>query len=486
LLGAHTGEVQSEADVAALRAATSRNCDQRSRTNQQRLDDYRRVRNESMEGTMDGDPYRKIAWRLIPFLLACYATAIIDRFNIGFAKLQFLQDLKLDDTAFGLAAGAFSVGYVAVEVPSNLLLVRIGIRKTLLRIMVLWGGVTVLLSLAQNQYHLYSLRFLLGVAEGGFFPGILFYLTLWFPDRIRGRMTSLFVMAVPLGGIIAGPLSGLIMDGMQGLNGLHGWQWLFIIEGLPPVVLGVVAYCYLSDEPKHAPWLTSGEKRRVEADLAQDRLATTKASTGKFSEALREPRVYVLAFVYLSFFCSLNTILLWTPTILKKVGAASATEIGWLTGTISVASAAGMVAIGYNSDRTMERRWHVAICGLAAAACFFLLYLAQNSVVATLMLLAAASIGVFAILSLFWTIPNSMLEGNAAAGGLALISAIGAFGGAACPAFVGWLSVISGNIYVPLGAVGTLLAVGMLALLVGIPRPATAPPRKQGSLPKRP
>ena len=273
-----------------------------------------------MEGTMDGDPYRKIAWRLIPFLLACYATAIIDRFNIGFAKLQFLQDLKLDDTAFGLAAGAFSVGYVAVEVPSNLLLVRIGIRKTLLRIMVLWGGVTVLLSLAQNQYHLFSLRFLLGVAEGGFFPGILFYLTLWFPDRIRGRMTSLFVMAVPLGGIIAGPLSGLIMDGMQGLNGLHGWQWLFIIEGLPPVVLGVVAYCYLSDEPKHAPWLTSGEKRRVEADLAQDRLATTKASTGKFSEALREPRVYVLAFVYLSFFCSLNTILLWTPTILKKGG----------------------------------------------------------------------------------------------------------------------------------------------------------------------
>jgi sugar phosphate permease len=442
-------------------------------------------RANSMRGTIDAGPYRKMTWRLIPFLLACYTTAIIDRFNIGFAKLQFLHDLKLDDAVFGLAAGAFSFGYVALEVPSNLLLVRIGVRKTLLRIMVLWGCVTILLSLAQNQYHLYILRFLLGVAEGGFFPGILFYLTLWFPDRMRGRMTSLFVMAVPLGGIIAGPLSGLIMDGMQGVNGLHGWQWLFIIEGLPPVVLGIAAYFYLSDNPKQASWLTADEKQRVEADLAQDRSATAKATTGKFSAALREPKVYLLAFVYFSFFCSLNTILLWTPTLLKRVGVATVTEIGWLTGAISVASAVGMVAVGYSSDRMMERRWHVAICGLVAAVCFFLMSLAETNVVATLVLLAVASIGVFAILSLFWTIPNSILEGSAAAGGLALISSIGAFGGTVCPAFVGWLSVVSGTIYLPLAVIGVLLAIGMLALLVGIPRPAAAPLQRQVSTPGR-
>ncbi len=420
-----------------------------------------------MPTPIDVGPYGKIAWRLIPFLLACYAIAIIDCFNIGFAKLQFLKDLGLDDATFGLAAGIFSVGYVALEVPSNLLLVRVGVRKTLLRIMVLWGLVTALLALAQNQYHLYILRFLLGAAEGGFFPGILFYLTLWFPDRIRGRMTSLFVMAVPLGGIIAGPLSGLIMDRMQGVQGLHGWQWLFLIEGVPAVLLGIAAYFYLSDGPAQASWLSGEEQRRVAADLAADRANAVK-TTRNFGAALREPQVYVLAFIYFAFFCSLNTILLWTPTLLKRVGVATATEIGWLSGAISVASAIGMVAIGYSSDRLMERRWHVAVCGFVAAACFGALQLAAGSVLMTVVLLAVASVGIFAILSLFWTIPNATLEGGAAAGGIALISAIGSFGGAICPALIGWISVATGSLYIPLAVIGALLAVGMLALIAAV------------------
>jgi MFS family permease len=180
--------------------------------------------------------YRKIAWRLIPFLLLCYMLATIDRFNIGFAKLQFLHDLKLDDAVYGIAAGIFSVGYVAFEVPSNLLLERVGVRRTLLRIMVLWGMVTCLLMFAQSAMHLYILRFLLGVAEAGFFPGILLYLTYWFPDRLRGRMTSLFVMAVPVGGIISGPLSGWVMSRFQAVGGFHGWQWLFLTEGAPAIL----------------------------------------------------------------------------------------------------------------------------------------------------------------------------------------------------------------------------------------------------------
>ncbi|MCA6125084.1 MFS transporter [Bradyrhizobium sp. WSM 1704] len=426
-----------------------------------------------MHDTADARLYRRIAWRLIPFLLACYTIAIIDRFNIGFAKLQFLKDLNLDDAVFGLAAGVFSIGYVALEVPSNLLLVRIGVRKTLLRIMVLWGAVTVLLALVQNQYHLYLLRFLLGAAEGGFFPGILYYLTLWFPDRVRGRMTSLFVMAVPLGGIIAGPLSGLIMDHMQGVHGLHGWQWLFIIEGGPAVLLGIAAYLYLSDGPQAAAWLSAEEQRQVANDLARDR-ASAPGTTRSFAAALREPRVYLLSFIYFAFFCSLNTILLWTPTLLKRVGVATATEIGWLSGAISVASALGMVAIGYSSDRLMERRWHVVACGLVAATCFIALQAAQGSIVLTVAMLAAASIGIFAILSLFWTIPNATLDGSAAAGGIALISAIGSFGGAVCPALIGWMNVATGSIYRPLALVGALLALGMLTLILGVPKPREA------------
>ncbi|KWV57975.1 MFS transporter [Bradyrhizobium macuxiense] len=424
----------------------------------------------SMQDAANSALYRRIAWRLIPFLLACYTVAIIDRFNIGFAKLQFLHDLKIDDAVFGFAAGIFSVGYVALEVPSNLLLVKIGVRKTLLRIMVLWGAVTILLALVQNQYHLYILRFLLGAAEGGFFPGILYYLTLWFPDRMRGRMTSLFVMAVPLGGIIAGPVSGLIMDHMHGARGLHGWQWLFILEGVPAVLLGIVAYLCLADCPQTATWLSADERRQVTSDLARDRAAASGA-TRSFGAALREPRVYLLSFIYFAFFCSLNTILLWTPTLLKRVGVATATDIGWLSGAISVASAIGMVAIGYSSDRTRERRWHVVSCGLAAAACFIALQAAQNSVALTVMLLAIASIGIFAILSLFWTIPNATLEGSAAAGGIALISAIGSFGGAVCPALIGWMNVATGSIYTPLAIVGAVLAVGMLTLIVGVPKP---------------
>ena len=412
--------------------------------------------------------YRKVAWRLIPFLLACYTIAIIDRFNISFAKLQFLHDLRMNDEVFGWAAGIFSVGYVALEVPSNLLLDRIGVRRTLLQIMVLWGLVTALLMLARNEYHLYILRFLLGAAEGGLFPGVLFYLTFWFPDRLRGRMTSLFVMAVPFGGIIAGPVSGLIMDGMQGVGGLHGWQWLFLIEGLPAVVLGVMAFFWLPDRPSDAQWLTAAEAKVIQRDLCHDQQRAGHGTS--FATALRDRKVYLLAFTYFSFFCSLNTILLWAPSLLRQVGVATTTNIGWLSGGISVISALGMLVVGYNSDRTRERHWHVALCGFVAAACFILLPLAAGNVAMTVVTLTIASIGIFSILSLFWTIPSAYLEGSAAAGGIALISAIGSFGGAVCPAFVGWLTVKTGSLYGAIAAVGVLHAVGMIALLIWAPR----------------
>jgi sugar phosphate permease len=353
-------------------------------------------------------------------------------------------------------------------VPSNLLLDRIGVRRTLLRIMVLWGLVTMLLMFARNQYHLYILRFLLGAAEGGLFPGVLFYLTFWFPDRLRGRMTSLFVLAVPFGGIIAGPVSGLLLDEMQGVAGLHGWQWLFLIEGVPAVVLGIMAFFWLPDRPSDARWLTAAEAAAIQAGVDADRPPAGLGTS--FGAALRDRKVYLLAFIYFSFFCSLNTILLWAPSLLRQVGVTTATNIGWLSGGISMLSALGMLVVGYSSDRLRERHWHVALCGFAAAACFILLPLAAGSVAMTVACLTIASIGIYSILSLFWTIPSAYLQGSAAAGGIALISALGSFGGAVCPAFVGWLTVKTGSLYPALTAIGLLHAVGMATLLIWAPR----------------
>jgi sugar phosphate permease len=420
--------------------------------------------------------YAKIIRRLIPFLLICYIVAMIDRLNIGYAKLEFLKDLHLNEAIFGLAAGIFYVGYVLFEVPSNLLLERRGIRWVLLRIMMMWGLVTMALALADNATHFYILRFLLGVAEAGFFPGILLYLTFWFPDRLRGRVTSAFATALPIAGIIAGPLSGTIMSRLADVGGLRGWQWLFLLEGLPAVLLGIIAFFYLADRPEKASWLSADEKRQVAADLAGDRSAARVRTKLRFSEALRDSRLYLLAVIYFAYFCSLNAVLLWIPTLLRSVGIASVSDIGWISGGISLVATCGMLIMGYSSDRLRERRLHVVCAGMATGCAFLCLSLAQHSSLATILLLTVAATGVYSVLALFWTIPSSYLEGNAAAGGLATISAVGSFGGAVSPAFIGWARELTGSFYMALGAVGLLVMAGMALLLIAFrePRPKTA------------
>jgi sugar phosphate permease len=385
--------------------------------------------------------------------------------------LQFIHDLSLNDASFGVAASMFSIGYVAFEVPSNLMLARIGVRKILLRIMVLWGICCSLLSLAQGAHYLYIMRFLLGLAEAGFFPGLVVYLTYWYPNRYRGRIMSLLGIALPLSGAIGGPLAGCIMDSLQGVSGWHGWQWLFFIEGLPAVLLGVIAYFYLQDKPGQADWLSTDEKRLVIDDLEGDPKASSAKSPKNFRAALRDPKVYLMALIYFAFFCSLNSIMLWGPTLLRIVGLKTVTSIGWWSGYISAVSIAGMLVVGYSSDRMVERRWHAALCGITVAVCLLLLPLASQSSGLTIALLMVASVGVYSFYGIFWTIPSAYLGSSAMAGGIALISSLGYCGAIVSPTFVGWIKVQTGSLYIGLSTIGVIVLLGMLLLLIFLPGP---------------
>lgn len=417
---------------------------------------------------MNGDSavrsvYRRVTLRIIPFVFVCYLIAMIDRLNVSFAKLQFMAELHLSETQFGFAASLLYVGYILFEVPSNLMLQRSGIRLTLLRIMALWGAMTILLAFAATAAQFYVIRFLIGLAEAGFLPGVLLYLTYWFPDHMRGRMTSLFVTALPVSGIIGGPLAGWIMTATDGLYGLQGWQYLFLLEGLPAVVLGGVAYLYLSNGPEHATWLSPSERATIRQELAAGPVIASEQPQS-FATALADKRVWGLALTYFLFYCVENALLVWIPTLLRSVGITSVLEIGWLGGGISVVSMLGMLAISFSSDRLHERRWHVIGCGTVSGATFLLLPLAASSVAVTTLILMVSSIAVFAFLALFWTIPSAYLRGTSAAGGLALISSIGALGGVVSPIYIGWMKDLTGSFYGALGSLGLLLILGMAVL----------------------
>ncbi|MFM0239313.1 MFS transporter [Paraburkholderia phytofirmans] len=424
--------------------------------------------NNASSSSADDGVFRKVARRIIPFIFVCYVVNFIDRVNIGFAKLQFLQDLKLDDSVFGIAAGMFFVGYVIFELPSNLLAARIGVRKTLVRIMVLWGALTVVLAFVRSAHALYVVRFLLGAAEAGFFPGVILYLTYWFPDRRRGRIMSLFVMAVPLAGIVGGPLSGWIMSHLHGELGFAGWQWLFLIEGVPAIALGLVAYFVLDDRPADAKWLNDSEKAQIATALnaGRARHAPEARSHAPLADVLTNPRIYLMSTIYFTVFMALNAVGFWIPSLLRQVGVHRISDIGWMSGAISLCTAIGMLLLGRHSDRHMERRWHVAGCGFAVAASFLLLPLTAHSVALTVVLLVIASVGIYAALSLFWTIPTSYLREDTAPGGIATITALGALGGAVSPWMVGALKTSTGSLYTGLGAIGVLLVIGMVVLLL--------------------
>lgn len=416
--------------------------------------------------------YRRVSLRLIPFLFICYVAAYLDRINIGFAQLQMKADLGFSDAVYGLGAGIFFFGYALFEVPSNLLLERIGARKTLLRIMVLWGLTSACMMFVTTPTQLYVARFLLGLFEAGFFPGIILYFTYWFPSGMRAKIIALFMSGMAVAGIIGGPLSGWIMNDMAGINGWAGWQWMFLIEGLPAVALGIMAWFLLEDRPGQAKWLSQREKDIIERTLQQDQRDLGPAHHGSLIGAMRDPKIYILAFAYFTFIAGTYVITFWLPTIVKSFGVSDPLRIGMLTAIPYTIGAIGMVVLSKHSDRTRERRWHAAGAAFLGGAGLVAATFLSDNLALALVALSFATIGILATMPLFWAMPTAYLSGPAAAGGIALINSLGLIGGFVSPFVIGWFKTATGRVDYGLYFVTALMVLGALALLIGVPAKA--------------
>lgn len=427
----------------------------------------------SADARDDAALFRKITWRLMPLLCACYVLNYLDRTNVGYAQLQMKDQLGFSDAVFGLGAGIFFIGYAVFEIPSNLMLAKIGVRATLLRIMGLWGLASAAMMFATTPMQFYVLRFLIGVFEAGFAPGVLFYLTLWFPSHRRAQATALFFMAFGAAPIVAGPIAGLTMTYLDGVLALRGWQWLFLLEGLPSVLLGVVAFRWLSNSPAQAPWLTAAEKQRVARLLAEDQAANGAAERHTFGAAMRDGRVWLIGFMSFLIILGIYALSFWQPTILKSMGL-SVLQIGFYSVIPAVAGIAANIVVGRHSDRRKERRWHFAIGALAGAAGLALTTLFMQSPLAAVLCLALAAMGISSAFTVLWAIPGNFMSKSAAAAGIALISTIGGSAGLVAPMMVGALKTLTGGFTASLYVLSGALVLSALLMLLVLPASALA------------
>jgi MFS family permease len=410
---------------------------------------------------------RKIAWRLMPLIIICYLFAFFDRVNISFAKTALQADLGLSNTAYGLGASLFVVGYVLLEVPSNLMLYRFGARRWIARIMISWGLATAAMVFVHAEWQFYALRFLIGAMEAGFAPGILYYLTLWFPKAYRGRISSIFFLATAFSGIIGAPVSGLILSYMNGVHGLAGWQWLFIAGGLPCVLLGFVVLARLDDGIDQAKWLTPDERTVIAVQLGRQ---NDEIGDHSITRALLMPGVLILGLIYFLIQVGSYGLNFWGPDLIKTASGGSPSLIGFLTAVPYVCGAISMVVIGYLSDKSGERAKFVAGLIFAAALGFFAAGVFDKTLVFLIGALALLGAGVVAAIPTFWTLPPKILTGVGAAGGIALINTLGQLGGIVSPVMVGAVKDATGSTTPALYVIGSLCVLCAAILLFGLPR----------------
>ncbi|MBN3725117.1 MFS transporter [Burkholderia sp. Ac-20379] len=410
--------------------------------------------------------FRRAAWRFMPLLFVCYVVAYLDRVNVGFAKLQMLNDLHFSDAVYGLGAGLFFVGYFFFEVPSNLLLHRLGARRWIARIMVTWAILSLMTAWVSTPFMFYAVRFLLGIAEAGFFPGMILYLTYWFPSHRRGKMTAVLMAGNPVSGIVGGPLSGFIMHAFGGVAGHAGWQWLFVIEALPAAVLGVAVYCFLDDRVQDARWLGDAEKSHILSEIQNDKSVATH---GSVKAVFASGRVWLLCLILFGIIMGSYAIGFWQPTIIKSSGINDPLTVGLLTIIPYTAALFAMLIVGRHADRTRERRWHVSAPALLAAAGFCLCAFSGNQLLPAMIGLTLAAVGVISALPMFWALPTSFLGGTGAAAGIALINSTGNLAGFVSPAVIGWLKTETHTLASGLYLVAGTLTLSALLILAFMP-----------------
>jgi D-galactonate transporter len=412
---------------------------------------------------LEAQTYSKVTWRLLPFLFLCYVAAYLDRVNVGFAKLQMLNDLQFSETVYGLGAGIFFIGYFLFEVPSNVIMHKVGARIWIGRIMITWAILSAATMFVTTPTMFYVIRFLLGVAEAGFFPGIVLYLTYWFPAQRRSRMNALFMIGIPIAGVLGGPLSGWIMKSFNGAHGLESWQWLFLLEAIPSLILGVVTLFYLPNSIRASKWLSQEEKVILEENIAQD-------SGGKADHSLAKVfgngKVWLMAAIYFCCMMGLYGVSFYLPTLIKAAGVKDALDVGLLTAIPYGCAVIAMLFIARSADRTRERRWHFAIASALGGLGMLLSTIYGDNVVIALAALSLGTAGLLATMPVFWTYPSAILSGTAAAAGIAMINSIGNLAGFVSPSIIGFMKDITQSTNAGMYVVSGALFLGaVLALL---------------------
>ncbi|NWA28638.1 MFS transporter [Pseudomonas gingeri] len=414
------------------------------------------------EGVARDHTHHLITWRLMPLLLICYLFAHLDRINIGFAKVQMSADLQFSDTVYGFGAGLFFIAYALFGVPSNMALERVGPRRWIATLMLVWGALSTAMLWVDSAGGFYTLRFLLGVAEAGFFPGILVFLNRWYPARRRGQITALFAIAVPMAGVIGGPLSGGILELLHQVGGLRGWQWMFLMEGIPVMLLGLVVLRWLPESFETVNWLSGSQKQHLRDQFGQEEQRKPQHS---YAGILKDPRFWLLVAVYCAVMLAVNTLAFWMPTLIHAAGIGSDGKVGLLSAIPYLAGCLFMIGCGRSSDRQRERRWHLCIPLLMSAMGIALAGVAPSNATVVLSGLIIAGMGASAALPMFWQLPPAFLSRSTQAWGIALISSLGSIASFLAPYLIGWMRDTTHSASLALYALALFIALGGFLVL---------------------